>query len=184
MSRQFRFFLLPSDIEALVAELRTRVSLKIIQERTPTSETVELETPIHKGVAWLRNSDAMSVRCYLIPPIGAEVRVKFIAKQSYWLVDEEHSEVIEFSGCDFDGETLMIGRFYFQTDMLIGDTIWPKRPEFLKWADRIFRTMKKPLRYSKSMEAYVGKDADEWRKSGGCFAHFIRANGEPIYSLE
>lgn len=173
MSRQFRFFLLPSDIEALVSELRERVGVKVIQETSHGPKTIELESPICKGASTF-GSDALSVRCYLVPPSGADLRVTFIAKQSYWLLDEERSEAIEFSGCDYDGKTLRIGRLYFHTDMLVGDSIWPKRAEFLKWADRIFRTMKKSLRYSKDLDAYLGKDADKWQQQeGGRFVGYF-----------
>lgn len=184
MSRQFRFYLLPSDIEVLIDELRAKVGVKIIQAEASGPETVELMSPTGKGPSRIGSAEAVCVRSYLASPDGADVRMNFIAKQSYWMVHEELSEVIEFSGCDFEGKTLLIGRFYFHTDMLIGDAIWPKRAEFLTWADRIFRTAKKTLYYSEALQAYIGKDADKWRKCGGQFAHFIRANGEPILSSE
>jgi hypothetical protein len=94
--------------------------------------------------------------------------MRFIPTQSYWLV-EDQLELIEFSGCDYDGTTLVVGRFYFQPDMLIGDTIWPKREEFIEWADRIFRYTKKLLIRSKDLDAYVGEDAYKWWQEGGTF---------------
>jgi len=94
--------------------------------------------------------------------------MRFIPTQSYWLV-EDQLELIEFSGCDYDGKTLVVGRFYFQADMLIGDTIWPKRKEFIEWAGRIFYYTKRLLIRSKDLDAYVGKDAYKWRQEGGHF---------------
>jgi hypothetical protein len=85
------------------------------------------------------------------------------------LVKEEPSELIEFSGCDYDGETLLIGRFYFHTNFLLGGTIWPKRDVFIKSAGSIFRAAKKKLSYSETLDAYVGPHAEEWRKNGGRF---------------
>lgn len=96
----------------------------------------------------------------------------FTTPRERWLVQIE-SEAIEFSGCDFDGELLLIGRFYFQTDLLIGDAIWPKRPEFLKWGDRVFGFVKRRLTYSPSMMAYLGPAAAKWWKEGGQFASGI-----------
>jgi hypothetical protein len=42
MSKQFRVHFLPSDIQYVVAELRARVGIKIIEEITPTSAPVQL----------------------------------------------------------------------------------------------------------------------------------------------
>jgi hypothetical protein len=182
MSKQFRFYLLPSDIESLFAELSMRVGIRIIQTPAPRLEPIELESPIRDSSKF-RTTDSVSVWCCLTAPSNADVRMRFITSQSHWIV-EDRSEVIEFSGCDYDGSVLLIGRFYFQSDMLIGDTIWPKRAEFLKWTDSVFQTAKKLLHYSKGLEAYIGEDARKWRENGGRFASGIRPDGKPIYEAE
>jgi hypothetical protein len=94
--------------------------------------------------------------------------MSYITTQSYWLIDQS-SEAIEFSGCDYDGITLHIGRFYFQNDMLIQQTIWKKRKEFTDWADKVFGAVKKCLPYSKPLDAYIGHDAEIWKNVGGKF---------------
>jgi len=110
--------------------------------------------------------------------------MKFIAQQNYWIIDTD-SEVIEFSGCDFDGDgILIIGRFYFQNDVLIGDGIWSKRTEFLHWTSRVFLVAKETLRYSKPLEAYVGRDAERWWRNGGKFAAAIWPGREPVFEKE
>lgn len=128
MCRQFRFFLLPSDIDSIVAALRLKFDLKIILDKSPTPNQVEVTGPFSEWSS--RVGGFEYVRCCLVPSNGADIRMGFIPTQSYWLV-EDQSELIEFSGCDYDGTTLVVGRFYFQADMLIGDTIWPKRKEFI-----------------------------------------------------
>jgi len=92
--------------------------------------------------------------------------------------------VIQFSGCHYDGEVLLIGRFYFQTDFLVGDTIWHKRPEFLDWGDEVFRLTKRTMHWSKGLLAYVGEDAMRLRQSGGRFASSFGASGKFIYEEE
>jgi hypothetical protein len=101
----------------------------------------------------------------------ARIVMRYRPKQQQWGVATE-SEVIEFSGCDYDGATLRIGRFYFQTDQLIGDSIWKKRDEFLKWGDRVFRRTKRLLEYSNALDAYFGEDAAAWQRAGGELRHF------------
>lgn len=180
MSKQFRVYLLPSDTERLIAELRVRIGLKIVEQSALGPNPIELESPIRKESAYFRTRGSVSARCYLVPN-DADLRFSYYPKQNIWHI-QDSSEVIEFSGCDCDGSILLIGRFYFQNDMLLDDTIWPKRQEFTDWADRVFRTAKRLLRRSKTLDAYIGKDADQFRQNGGRFASFMKADGEPIYA--
>jgi hypothetical protein len=98
----------------------------------------------------------------------AEIKMEHLTKQGQWAVSVS-SEVVEFSGCDYDGKTLNVGRFYFQNDQLIGDALWPKRDEFLQWADRLLQTTKELLERSKMLNAYLGKDAAAWEQKAGRF---------------
>lgn len=174
MGRQFRFFLLPSDIEALIGGLRSNLNIKLIQETSPTFTPLELASPIQSGQNWFGafgRRNASWVRCYLAPP-SADIKLRYYPTRAEWLVQVE-SEVIEFSGCEYDGNGLLtIGRMYFQADMLLGDSIWRKRDEFIRWSEKIFRAAKKQMVYSESFRAYFGKDADNWRKNGGRLLDF------------
>ena len=168
MSKQCRFFLLPSDVERLLAELRSQVGLKLISRRSLVLKPTELESPFSEYVSQATKTKFTHVNCYLAPPTEAEIKMHHLTKQAQWAVSES-SEVVEFSGCDYDGNTLHVGRLYFQNDQILGDAIWPKRDEFLHWADRLLQTTKKLLERSKTLNAYVGKDAAEWERSGGRF---------------
>jgi hypothetical protein len=170
MSRQFRFFLLPSDVEAMVADLRQQIRLKLIDAKSSGPRPVEIDSPMRNIPAHGDRKASVSTHCYLMAAADADVKMRYIAKQGYWHVDDERSEVIEFSGLEFDGDVLMVGRFYFKKDFLLGDTIWPKRDGFLDWGDRVFRRAKQSLSYSKALNAYVGRDAAAWRMKGGRFA--------------
>ena len=168
MSKQCRFYLLPSDVERLLAELRSQVGLKLISKRSPVLKPTELESPFSEYVSQPTKAKFLHVDCFLTPPTEAEIKMHHLTKQEQWTVAES-SEVVEFSGCDYDGKTLSIGRFYFQNDQLIGDALWPKRDEFLQWADGLFQTTKKLLKRSKTLNAYIGKDAAAWERNGGRF---------------
>jgi hypothetical protein len=184
MSRQFRFFLLPSDAEALIADLRDHVGLKLIDAKSSGPEPVEIESPMHRDESRQHSKTILSANCYITASIGADVKMHYIAKQGYWLVHEERSEVIQFLGLEYDSETLIAGRLYFQNDFLLNGSIWPKRDEFLKWADRIFRRTKRVLQYSRALDAYVGNDANAWRINGGRFAWVQIAGLEPQWAIE
>jgi hypothetical protein len=179
MSRQFGIYLLPSDVDFLVAELGNQLDVKVIRATAPNTMPVEVFPSSSAGIA-LDGEDVATVR-YLVPPDRAEILMRYIEIYSHWSVQIE-SEVIEFSGCKFDGKTLVRGRFYFQNDRLIGDRIVPKRQEFLDWADQVFRIAKKVLRRSKSLDAYVGPEAEKWRAAGGRFVELMIPGREPVYA--
>jgi hypothetical protein len=168
MSKQCRFYLLPSDVECLLAELRSQVGLKLISRRSLVLKPTALESPFSEYVSQATKAKFLHVNCFLMPPMEAEIKMHHLTKQGQWAIAES-SEVVEFSGCDYDGKTLSIGRFYFQSDQLIGDALWPKREEFLQWADELFQITKKLLQRSKTLNAYVGKDAAAWERNGGRF---------------
>jgi hypothetical protein len=181
MSKQFRVFIVPSDIESILDRLRSTVGLRVIEETAPTFKPVEVESLVRKRSLWIKEKDYVSVRCYLLPDRDADIKMRHIPQQSHWIVHSEGVEGIEFYGCGYDEKTLLEGRFYFQNDMLIDDTIWPKRKEFIDWANRVFRITKKQLRWSKELDAYIGENAEHFRKNGGKFATSIRPDGEPAY---
>lgn len=181
MGKQFQLYLTPSDAEALVEELRARFAAGVLSEKVPTSDPVEMESPIlHKSI--FETNGATSIYCYLAPANG-RIITTYYPELRLWLV-QPSSEAIEFSGCDFDGKTLLVGRMYFQTDDLVDGRIVKKRLEFLRWADKVFRYTKKVLKRDRELMqplgAYVGKEALIFRESGGRFAESIRDAGVRI----
>jgi hypothetical protein len=178
MSKQFQLFLTPSDVTALVEELRFRFGARVLSEKSCTGDPVEMQSPIeHESI--FGATGATSIRCYLAPANGGII-TDYYPTMRHWLI-QTSSEAVEFSGCDFDGKTLRVGRFYFQTDDLVDGRIVKKRAEFLQWADRVFRYTKKVLKRDRELMgplgAYVGRDALIFRESGGRFAESIEAAG-------
>ena len=176
MSKQFQLFLAPPDADALVHDLRVRFGARVLSEKSRTSNPVELQSPVEQQPfrkGWT------SIRCYLAPANG-RIITHFYPKLGVWSV-QTSSEAIEFSGCDFDGKALLVGRFYFQTDDLVDGRIVQKRTEFLQWADKVFRCTKKALRRDPALMAplgaYVGKEAEAFRERGGKLAESLRDAG-------
>lgn len=183
MGKQFRFFLVPSDVESLLTELCIRFGVRMVAPHASSPCPDEISSPYDKCPSNAVRRAHSYIHCYLLPP-DADVKMWYVPEQNHWAIDDERSEVIQFTGCEYDGKFLEIGRFYFRKDMLIGDTIWLKRKEFYDWANKIFRFSKKQMRYSSALDAYVGEKADLWRKDGGRFAYLIRADGIPNYAEE
>lgn len=179
MSRQFQLYVLPSDAQTLIEEFRNRFGVRILDPKSLTREPLELSSPILGYSTWFKKNKSSSIDCYLA---RAEARIDSIFFQNLreWTI-RPTSEAIEFSGCDFDGETLSVGRLYYQTDVLIDGRIEKKRDEFLKWANDVFRAAKRALIRDVELDAYVGKDAAEFRRMGGKFATHFRAVGDPAW---
>jgi len=166
VSKQFRVYLLPSDIAALIDRVNSVAGVKVYndiqtQEALTEVTSVSLELAIKPGAKFC-----------LAQTRDARISSYFVATRGIWII-EDQSETIEFSTSRWNGTVLTEGRLYFQTDMLIGDSIWRKRREFLDWADRAFRAAKRTLYYSKELAAYIGKDAKVWHDSGGRFVTSI-----------
>src|SRR5579872_3039939 len=154
MSKQFQLFLTPADAVALVGELRARFGARVLSKKSLTGEPIEMESPIeHESI--FEASGATSVHCYLAPANG-RIITKYYPTLRLWLLDDWDSEAIEFSGCDFDGKTLLGGRFYFKTDDSVDGRIIKKREEFLQWADRVFRYTKKVLKRDRGLMEPLG----------------------------
>ena len=181
MSKQFYVYLLPPDVESLVHTLKSRLSVSLIQMSSPEPSPVKIVSPIFRGALMLQEG-ATRVDCYLTPE-DAEIKMRYVPALSRWSVQPE-SEAIEFHGCEFDRSVLVRGRFYFQNDLLVGDMIAQKRKGFLVWADKIFRLAKESLTRSKALDAYVGEQAEKWRREGGRFASFVTPGRGPIYEAE
>jgi hypothetical protein len=178
MGRQFRFYLSPSDIERIIKMLREEFGARFLSHAGPSS------APVDAGTIFRTSEEGiMSVDLNITMPGNASVRTWYAEKRKEWLIDSD-SEVIEFSGCYFQGSVLQIGRFYYQTNFVVGNEFRDKSSAFVRWAEQVFRATKKDLTYSPKMMAYVGEDAMRWRKDGGRFASLRRADGTYLYESD
>ena len=180
MSRQFYVYLLPADVETVIQRLSAALDIVLLQPWSMQPRPVQLNSPILNERFLLKHGSAR-VDCYLAPSADADLRMHFVSGQSRWLVDLA-SEVIEFRGCEFDDSVLVRGRLYLADDLLVGDQIIPKRRDFLRWANQLFRLAKRSLRRDKALDAYVGDEANKWRQRGGRFASTVTPQRGPIYA--
>ena len=174
MGRQFQVYLLPSDAVRLVEIIRDKVALRLLASRSSQQDPVEIESPI------LTQGGFTRADC-LLAPIAASLQIRYVDKQSYWYVDTLFSEAIEFKACHFDEKTIKRGRLYYDQGFYNVQGKWQdKSPDFLTWAEKVFRTAKKTLERDPSLEAYVGRDAQRWRAAGGVFIDLAIKGQPPI----
>ena len=165
MGRQSQLFLMPEDVLSLVESLKVKCEVMLIDAESPEPTPRRLETPL-RTIILPEGRSTTSVYCYLTQHECASINLSYLPKRRVWGILDS-SEVIQFAGCRFDGSTLESGRFYYQSDSLIGDDIWSKKAEFVSWAERVFRTTKRLLRRAAALDAYLGPEAERWHKRGG-----------------
>jgi hypothetical protein len=172
MGRQIRVYLLPIDAELLLNELKHEHGLRILAGTSPRPECLEVSSPITNPQRG--RFDLLHFGQHYLAPKKSEIPMRWLDKQERWYVDSEQSEAIEFSPCDFGPGVLVESRFYYQIDKLspAKDAIVPYSAEFVTWAERVFRSLKKRLRYDKGLDAYVSNEADLWAQQGGRFVPF------------
>ena len=107
MSRQFHFYLLPEDVESLIRTLRSRLGVCLFRPWSPSLTPLSTESGLCQE-SRQPATGTVRVDCYLAPK-DAEIRMKFIRNLSRWIIDPA-SEVIEFSGCEFDRCVLVRGK--------------------------------------------------------------------------
>lgn len=171
MSKQLYVYMLPKDIEQVIAALVEKVHVAIMSPTASHPEPRWAKSAL-RSTSVLPSEEATSVHCCLVAEKPGKIKFKHYPKQSIWRVTDD-SEVMFFSGCDFDGEVLVRGRFYCQTDMLEGGHIVPKSSEFIRWTDAVLRLAKRNLQRVADLDAYVGPEAAAWRQNGGRFASLV-----------
>lgn len=92
MSRQFRVYIVPPDIQSILDQLRSKVGLRVIEETAPSSKPIEVDSPVRRRSLWIKERDYVSVRCYLVPDSSADIKMRYVPQQFHWIV---HSEGVE-----------------------------------------------------------------------------------------
>jgi len=98
-----------------------------------------------------------SVFCYLAREQYPAVVIKSLGSKV--TVDYRESELVEVWRPFFDGKIIKRGRFFYEPQFFHAKG--QKSPEFCKWAEKLFERVKRLLRYNRSVDAYVGRDAAE-----------------------
>ena len=184
MGRQFRLYLLPVDADDLLTEMKRVHGLRIMAPTSRNAEPVEVASATSNYTRLAAVDMFMFGQYLLAPTTGTAIPMEYIERQEKWHVDFERSETIEFSTCAYGAGVLREGRFYYRKDMLSAsnNAILAKNADFIAWAERMFRTAKKLLRYSQELDAYVGPAADLWRQQGGKLITGFSPTHKPIYS--
>jgi hypothetical protein len=159
MGHQVNFFVLPEDLPAIEAAIRTTGDVCFLEDRTATPAPAQVATlafspgemghrPLRAYIA--RRSD-----------LGA-VKMRYIRQQDHWIIDSADSPVVEFDRCFFDGAILRRGRAYFASDLRFR----PRLPDadFVRWGDRVMTRVRKLLMRAPGIDglSYFSAGALQW----------------------
>jgi hypothetical protein len=178
MGRQFSFYILPSETNLLVEQLRKRFEAKLLVDYSRADKLLEVDLPFRENAAGDMESISMDIRFYLAPS-SSQIKRSYFPKPDWWVIDSD-SEGIEFLGCKFNGKAVAIGRFLYEINVVRDLQYISKSTEFLKWAETVYRYTKSLLHYDRSTDTYFGKDAVSFREEGGQLARDIWPNGKVI----
>jgi len=158
-SSQLNFFILPCDLEILEEIFIKHNALFITQ---PVFDTENVFTDTIRYPLKIMQFD----KIYLTTKeFYNNVILEKVEKQQYYLVDEIYSEVVEFSrgGFLYSKDKLERARFYYIYSYYKDNTIIEKSPEFKKWANEIFRDVKKNVLFKdQSIDTYLSNNANKW----------------------
>ena len=164
MSKQIGVYLLPDDLSELEPLLRKGTDITITGSRTPSAyELDERQNLVERP----RSDDPLKV-FFLRAADRADVSLQSVDGQSFWVLDELRSPVVELSRCYYNGTELRRGRFYFHQGYWGGDEKWvDKSKGFVEWANRTFSAIRRSLSRDAGLDAYLGPHAKAWIARGG-----------------
>jgi hypothetical protein len=161
IGRQVNFFMLPGDLLDFEAYLKRKEPVCFVNvplltvEGSICAEGLSNHTKIGSYIA--RMSDIN------------HLRVEYIETQGYWLVDDT-SPVVEFSRSYWDKEKKLLrrGRLYYEPVYVDNAGMWrEKPPEFIAWADRMLRWMRRTYTRDPHSGFYIAPQALRWVTEAG-----------------
>jgi len=163
MGRQVNFYMLPDDIAAYEQVLKAEGNVCFLEEMTPTPQIRIIDT---LAVPETKNR---RLRVYLAQEGDLSgIVTEEVPTQQYWLIDVVQSLAVEFDRSYYNGQILGRGRLYFQTGYYdSNDQCIDKPEEFVRWADRLLRWIRRHYKRNPETGFYLGPHAWEWVARGG-----------------
>jgi hypothetical protein len=155
MGKQVNFYFTGVDTESFDGLLRERSDCAIIKLPQKTNSLVLSEDSLfHTQSEWLK--------LYLTGSgFMNDVKSKYIAAQSYWLIDDLRSPVLEYTRSAMHDKTLRRGRIFFEPGYFDVAGKWTdKDPEFVAWAMAIMELVEVVSVRKDSSGTYIGADVE------------------------
>lgn len=160
--KQFSFYIGLTDQIAIEEAIRASGDVAVLEGSSPTEKAVERDSSImcdteneHFRVLVARRADLSHLR---FRPTGSP-------KKDYWY-DTLRQPIVEFDRSFTFKRFIRAGRMYRQDRYYNEyDELVSKSPEFIDWADRLYKLVKKSL-IKIERGRYAGREALAMRQSG------------------
>ena len=160
-SRQINFFLTAFDQASLLERFSDRGDFAIVNPVSPNGAPHLLETAEIKAMG----TDRLAIFLVQRDRID-DIQFKFIAKQTYYIVDVVRSPVIEFDRCYHHANRLNRGRLYFVTAYFDERILIRKDEAFVAWTSSLIAIARRKLRKDPKSFFYFGEDALKLKEVG------------------
>lgn len=155
MGKQVNFYLTESDTRIVEKAIRELEPVIVLHMRSDDGRPRILDSLSFKGEGnyWLYYDIVRE------PDLGS-IPLSYVNGANYWKMDVLTSPIVEFSRSFYDGKLMRRGRIYFiESYFDENDALVFKNEDFLKWARKILRVVRKIL--FKHGTDYLGPEAKE-----------------------
>ena len=93
-----------------------------------------------------------------------KIKMRYFPGIKKWCINSTYEEVVEFGCCFMDSALIRESRVYYATGCYENGIYVKKSEEFIKWAEKLFRLLKKELIKieDNGYILYVGKQTHAW----------------------
>src|ERR1700742_3076536 len=97
MGRQFRFYLLPSEMDQFLSKLKAEHGLRILLTKSDKAEPLEVDSATSRYSEIAATGIYAFGQYYLVSSTEAKTPVWYSEESGRWHIDSEQSEVVELS---------------------------------------------------------------------------------------
>jgi hypothetical protein len=162
LGRQSDLIVTNQDLATLDVMLRARGDVQFLSSRTNEGRNALL--PL-KSLPVAPEDSGVRQICYLGPTAWKPHVVIKPASDIKVYVRPENSDVVELWRPYASDGSIRPGRVFYTPRYWDGELV-EKSAEFVKWAERLVRAIRKSLTHDKALGAYVGEDAARKIASG------------------
>jgi hypothetical protein len=153
MGRQFSYYCLANDLASIQRQVFSPADGRLVSAEKVGG--MHLVVPVDSFALENNRMGHETVYLLLLPPPAMQLEVR----NGPW-IDTSKSHVIEVGRCFTDGKLVRPARFWYETRFFKGNVLHTKPPEFVTWAEQIFRKTKSLLQ--RQEVNYRGHAYVEW----------------------
>lgn len=138
MGRQFSYYCLANDLADIQRQVFTPAAGRLVS--TEIVGGTDVVVPVESFALESSRMGHETLSLLLLPPSAMQREVR----NGPW-IDKSKSHVVEVARCFTDKKIVRSARFWYETRFFEGNELHTKPPEFVAWAELVFRRTKSLL---------------------------------------